>query len=732
MEQEILNGFKILTRFKETPLMSTYSFGFIAGDYSYIQIEDTDSSIPMTIYFRNTMRKYVNIVIDDLTALINKGIKFFSRSFNQAYPFSKYDQVFVPEFNAGAMENIGLVIINENYIHKDTMGELDYGSLGNVILHELSHMWFGNLVTMKWWDDTWLNEAFATAMSLICIEEEGTLDKYLAERYMNFLSVSSAYIKDQMPSNHKITSIINDTSQAELIFDPLTYQKGAAIIRTLYKSLGKDSFMDSISKYIKMFKYSNADRNDFISCFTGKSTNHINVEKWFHDWIETKGVNLLVPIISKEPTSKKIVEFDIQQKILDNGEPIFRNMNIDLLYVFNHTINDLDTFFHISRYPFNINQQQIVDELGSSRPIISKNDILYTNLLINSSNLTLLDPKYFSDVNDPKIILINPYATTYALTYLDNDSADNILNSEILPTDPICKLQTFQSLSNMAKGSNIPSMKLINRMMNFILNERDEILVRPVFAYFMTVLEECILFKEHLNYFKNIFAKLYGKVLSEKDPIFLQIYARYLNFFAAGKDEKLKLYNFTQNFPNIFGKLDSSIKYPIICNIFALESIPIKEKYLLMNTYFLKDETGLADSSKKLCEASLPDIEHKDKLWEWYNNENLNTSIRMYAASMMGFLRSENETFHQKYAKLFVENIANIFENRNPIFAKIYFAHLKPLIIKNEPLKIFEDLLTKIPEQQFTLRSLLQDYIFSSKRSIKCIEFNQGLKDTYE
>lgn len=214
-----------ITAFKESPRISTYAYAIVAGNYQYHE-RKTEGLPLMRIYARKSL--FADVEPDEMFNITQAGIKFYSQYFSTPYPFDKYDQVFVPEHNWGAMENIGCVTFNESYLCRGEEKSLAKRTrFGITNLHELAHMWFGNLVTMKWWNDLWLNESFATFMSLVSMTRSEGLE-YFNTAWISFLQYTFWGINtDVLSSTHPIKAIIHDTAEAESIFDGISYGKGA-------------------------------------------------------------------------------------------------------------------------------------------------------------------------------------------------------------------------------------------------------------------------------------------------------------------------------------------------------------------------------------------------------------------------------------------------------------------------------------------------------------------------
>ncbi|MCW2670264.1 MAG: pepN [Frankiales bacterium] len=272
-------------RFVETPRMSTYITALIAGPYHHVH--DHHDGIDLGIYCRGSLAQHLDQ--DDLFEVTKQGFDFFHRVFDYRYPFGKYDQLFVPEFNAGAMENAGAVTFLEDYVFRSKVTDAAYERRAETVLHEMAHMWFGDLVTMRWWDDLWLNESFATYASVLCQAE--------ATRWTNAWTTFAntektwAYRQDQLPSTHPIAADIRDMEDVKVNFDGITYAKGASVLKQLVAWVGQDAFLAGLRQYFRKHEWSNTTLQDLMVELEAASGR--DLQSWATEWFETPGVNTL-------------------------------------------------------------------------------------------------------------------------------------------------------------------------------------------------------------------------------------------------------------------------------------------------------------------------------------------------------------------------------------------------------------------------------------------------------
>ena len=274
-------------RFARTKPISTYLTALVAGPYHRFSYSHGD--VDLGVWCRRSLAKHLDP--DEIIEITRQGFDFFTERFDQPYPFEKYDQLFVPEFSSGAMENAGCVTFSETYVFRSKVTEAARQSRANTILHELAHMWFGDLVTMRWWDDLWLNESFATYMAYHALVEATRFrDSWAAFQTQ---MKAWAYAQDQLPSTHPIVADITDTDGVRLHFDGITYAKGASVLRQLVAWVGEDAFLTGLRDYFRRHAWGNATLADFLAPLEEASGR--NLGDWSKEWLETAGVATLRP-----------------------------------------------------------------------------------------------------------------------------------------------------------------------------------------------------------------------------------------------------------------------------------------------------------------------------------------------------------------------------------------------------------------------------------------------------
>ncbi|MFF2659582.1 aminopeptidase N [Kitasatospora sp. NPDC058032] len=298
-------------RFAPTGRISSYITALIAGPYVGVfdAYENGEQKVPLGIYCRPSLREFLDA--EAIFEVTKQGFDYFQEKFDFPYPFPKYDQLFVPEFNAGAMENAGAVTLRDQYVFRSKVTDAAYEARAATILHELAHMWFGNLVTMEWWNDLWLNESFATYAEAVCQAESP------ASRWPNSWTTFAnqmktwAYRQDQLPSTHPIMAEINDLEDVQVNFDGITYAKGASVLKQLVAYVGQDAFFEGVRAYFKRHAWGNTRLGDLLGALEEASGR--DLKAWSAAWLETAGINVLRPALTLN-TDGEIESFAVLQE----------------------------------------------------------------------------------------------------------------------------------------------------------------------------------------------------------------------------------------------------------------------------------------------------------------------------------------------------------------------------------------------------------------------------------
>lgn len=381
-EPETLTEGKAIWRFETTKRMSTYITALVAGEYHAVMDEyvGKHGTIALGHYCRQSIKEHFDT--DELNELTKQGFAFFEDAFDYPYPFGSYDQAYVPEYNMGAMENAGCVTFRDEYLPRSRQVHAFYEQRANTILHEMAHMWFGDLVTMKWWDDLWLNESFAEWASHHALVEA---TKY-TEAWTGFTNARKnwAYRQDQLPSTHPIAADNYDLEAVEVNFDGITYAKGASTLKQLVAWVGIEGFLGGLRDYFKTHEFGNSEFADLLASLEKSSGRELT--SWAEEWLQTSGVNTLAPVFEVSE-SGEFTSFQIRQTAMAEFPTIRRHRlgiglydEIDGRIVRRHSV-EIDIDGDLTDVPQLVGQQQ------PALVLLNDGDLAYAKIRLDERSL---------------------------------------------------------------------------------------------------------------------------------------------------------------------------------------------------------------------------------------------------------------------------------------------------------------------------------------------------------
>ncbi|MFD4564796.1 aminopeptidase N [Streptomyces sp. NPDC058467] len=425
-------------RFAETKPISTYITAVAAGPYHYVTDsysrtfdDGTTLEIPLGAMCRKGLAPHFDS--DDVFLVTKQGLDFFHDHFDYPYPFGKYDQAFVPEYNLGAMENPGLVTFREEFIFRGKVTQASYEGRANVVLHEMAHMWFGDLVTMEWWDDLWLKESFADFMGAFSLVGATRFE----DGWITFANRRKAwaYRADQLPSTHPVTADIRDLQDAKLNFDGITYAKGASVLKQLVAYVGQDAFLEGARRYFKRNAYGNTRLGDLLSVL--EETSGRDMAAWARSWLQTAGVNSLTPqvILSSEG---RVTELAILQDAPES-HPELRPHRVAVgLY---------------RRSPEGTVERYARAEVDVDGP------------------RTIVAELVGADA--PELVLVNDDDLTYCKIRFDEGSLATLRERLGEITDPLARALCWSALWNLTRDALMPARDFIGLVLRFAGRESD-------------------------------------------------------------------------------------------------------------------------------------------------------------------------------------------------------------------------------------------------------------------
>ena len=418
----------VTVAFAETEPMSSYITTLLAGPYHLV--EDSWRDIDLGVLCRASMAQHLDA--EEILAVTTQGLEFFHGEFSYGYPWgrgsggrAKYDQVFVPEYNLGAMENPGLVTFTEKYVFDTAATDAQHEGRATTIMHEMAHMWFGNLVTMHWWDDLWLKESFADYMGTLAVDEATAW----STSWVSFANGRKAwaYVQDQLPTTHPIVADIGDLEAADQNFDGITYAKGASVLKQLAAYAGREAFREASRQYFRRHAFGNASLHDFLDALeeaTGK-----DMQAWAQSWLQTAGL----PELSAEVSGPAV---SVRESGIDpmTGSPVHRPHVIDL-----------------GIYALTQNGQLALESTTA------------VQIPADASG----EPVEVATVPEddrPRLILPNEKDLTYAKLRLDPASAAAALRFSV--EDPLDRATVWAALWSMVRDGELPSSQFLDAVMD--------------------------------------------------------------------------------------------------------------------------------------------------------------------------------------------------------------------------------------------------------------------------
>ena len=377
---------------RTTPPLSPYVTALVAGPYH--KVTDSHDGIDLGVYCRASLAEHLDA--EEILLVTKQGFDWYHRAFDYRYPFDKYDQLFVPEFNAGAMENAACVTFLDDYVFRSKVTDYSYERRADTILHEMAHMWFGDLVTMRWWDDLWLNESFASFASVLA-QAQATR---FTSAWTTFANIEKtwAYRQDQLSSTHPIAADIPDMQAVEVNFDGITYAKGASVLKQLAAYVGIEQFLRAMQVYFRRYEYGNTTLADLLAVLSEESGRDLS--RWSEQWLETAGVNTLRPDFELDATGR-YTSFAIVQSPAEPGGGPLRDHRLAVgLYRAEGT-----KLVRTERVELDVSgaRTEVPELVGVAQPdllLVNDEDLTYAKVRLDERSLATVIAR-LGDIDDP-------------------------------------------------------------------------------------------------------------------------------------------------------------------------------------------------------------------------------------------------------------------------------------------------------------------------------------------
>ena len=431
--------------FAPTPRQSSYITALVAGPY--YSTYDEHEGIPLGLFCRQSLAQHLDA--DEIFTITKQGFDWFHKAFGYRYPWPKYDQLFVPEFNAGAMENSGCFTFLEDYVFRSKVTDVSYERRAVTILHELAHMWFGDLVTMRWWDDLWLNESFAEYVSTLATAE---VTKW-PNAWATFCTVEKAwaYRQDQLPTTHPIAADIPDIEAVSVNFDGITYAKGASVLKQLVHYVGHEPFFRAVRGYFRRHEYANTTLQDLLDAL-GEASGR-DLSSWSKEWLQTAGVNTLRPRFELSDTGA-FRSFEVVQEA-PADHPALRAHRLRVgLY-------DCTSAGLVRRESVELDvvgeSTEVPELVGHNRPdlvLVNDDDLTYAKVRLDETSLRTL-VAHIGELHEPLARSLC-WSAAWDMTRDAEMSAGDFLDLVVAGVDQESGVQTVQTLLARARSAVDP------------------------------------------------------------------------------------------------------------------------------------------------------------------------------------------------------------------------------------------------------------------------------------
>ncbi|MFI1163740.1 aminopeptidase N [Streptomyces sp. NPDC020801] len=603
-----------------TPRISTYLVAVAAGPWHSVRTEHR--GLPFGIHCRRSLAPHLDVDADEILDITRACFDRYHEKFDEPYPFDSYDQAFVPEFNAGAMENPGLVTFRDEFVYRSAVTDTERQTRAMVIAHEMAHMWFGDLVTLKWWDDIWLNESFAEYMGYQTLTEATRFTDTWTD--FGIARKTWGYDADQRPSTHPVApDAVDDTASALLNFDGISYAKGASALRQLVAWLGDKDFLAGINTHFKRHRFANATLADFIDSLA--SATDRDVHAWADAWLRTTGVDTLTPRIAPAADGTCTLT---------------------------------------------------VDHHGSRPHRITAG--LYDQDLTDEGRLTLrarleLDipqPEAHPIGRRPALLLLNDGDLTYAKVRFDTESFRTVRAGLSGLPDPLTRAVVWNALRDAVRDGELPATAYLETARTHLPHETDLALVEAVLTFAHAQVADRYLTPEArpaaLATLTNLCRDLIRRTEDGDNPGLRLIAVRQFIDVAAHPDT-IAAWLADGIVPG-GPELDPELRWRVLSRLAVLGATDEAAIAAELD----RDPSATGQEGAARCRAALPDPEAKRHAWEsmFATDESTDLSNYLFTATAQGFWQPEQADLVRDYVPRYYEDAVALAARRGPAIAE--------------------------------------------------------------
>lgn len=630
--------------FARTVPMSTYVTAIVAGPYHHVHDEyaGTFGTYPLGLYCRKSLAEFLDA--DHLFNVTKQGFEFFEEQFQFGYPFGKYDQLFCPEYNAGAMENAGCVTILEDYVFRSKVTRFQYIQRANTILHELAHMWFGDLVTMRWWEDLWLNESFAEWASYWAMTQ---CTEY-TDAWTDFLGLRKewGYRQDQLPTTHPIAATMVDLDSVRPNFDGISYAKGASVLKQLVAYAGEHEFITGVRNYLQKYQFGNAELADLLRELSAACGHDLTA--WMNSWIQTPGVNLLrlESEVDADGIYTKVLLHQDPPKEPSGLEPVLRSHRLRLgFYEFvDGTLACTDTVW--------VTADGAVTELDE-----------------------------VVDRPRPAILLVNDGDHTFAKIRLDHESMRTAIKHYGAIDDSLARTLVWMSAWDMTRDGELPTSDWIALVRQAIDTEPEVSVVSVLLRYTKLATDFYANPLRRASYYRDLASTLYDAAHNADPGSEHQLqFVRGLLSFATDPSHLEWIAGIFEGTDHLEGlEIDVDLRWGLLTRLTTTGYWEPSR----IDAELARDNTAFGAQSAAYARAAVPTPEAKAEAWKLLTEvKDVANSIYQYTA--LGFRQPEQAELLEPYVSQFFVDVEAVCEMHEHHMAEDFLVLAFPGIFVEE------------------------------------------------
>ncbi|WP_314147291.1 aminopeptidase N [uncultured Leifsonia sp.] len=661
--------------FAPTPVISSYITALIAGPYESVHSELTSRdgrTIPLGVYARKSLAEFLDA--DYIFEKTREGFAFYEEKFDYAYPFEKYDQLFVPEFNAGAMENAGAITFTETYVFRSKVTDAIKERRVVTILHELAHMWFGDLVTMKWWNDLWLNESFAEYASTLATAE--ATEWHEAWTTFAAMEKSWAYKQDQLPSTHPIVATINDLEDVQVNFDGITYAKGASVLKQLVAWVGQDDFLAGVAQYFKKHAHSNTELKDLLVEL--EATSGRDLTDWSEKWLETAGVNTLRPEIEVDADGT-ITSFAVLQSAAADY-PTIRPHRLAIGFY-----NLVDGRL--------VRDERVELDVDGERTEVAE--------LVGKKR--------------PALVLLNDDDLAYAKIRLDEESLAVAIEHLSSIESPLARSLVWGAAWDATRDAETPASDYVRLLLGNIASETESTTIRTTLNQLVLAASSYVAPERQKQTSEDAASALW--TLAQQAEAGSDAQFQFVKFFAAlaSTDEQLKavaaLRDGSTRLPGL--TVDTDLAWELLIALVAGGAAGTAE----IDAALAADNTANGAQFAAQARASIPTLEGKQAAWDSvFGSDALPNTIVRFTG--MGFQRAADTSVLAAFVGPYFAALQDVWASRTYKIAEYLVAGMYPAPLANAELRDATRAWLDANQEPAALRRLVVENLAGVERAL--------------